>query len=218
MVRGNRRLDRALQRSRQLTAEASRELLLAREQSGLSQDDAGQAVGMSGSQYGRIERGELRSVSVEQLARAASAVGLRASLRFYPDDDPVRDAAHVRLLDRFRHRLPDGLTWRTEIPVHGTTDLRSWDAQIWYPDGRDAVEAETRVSDGQATWRRCAMKLRDDPTVDHLILLVADTAANRRAIRFVRDLLRSEAPLDTRAVLAALDAGRSPGANGIVFL
>jgi hypothetical protein len=173
---------------------------------------------MSGSQFGRIERGELRHVSVEQLSRAAAAVGLRPSLRFYPDGDPVRDAAHVRLLDRFRTRLPDSLTWRTEVPIYGQTDPRSWDGQIWYPNGRDAVEAETRVGDGQATWRRCAMKLRDDPTIDHLILLVADTAANRRAIGFVRELLRAELPLDTRAVLAALGAGKSPGANGIVFL
>jgi hypothetical protein len=62
------------------------------------------------------------------------------------------------------------------------------------------------------------MKLRDDPTVDHVVLLLADTPANRRAMALVRELLRSELPLDTRSVLRALEAGRSPGANGVAFL
>lgn len=154
MAGSNRRLDRALRLSRELTVEAAREILLGRDQSGLSQDAAAYAVGMSGSQYGRIERAELRHVTVEQLARAASAVGLRPSLRLYPDGDAVRDAGHVRLLERLRSRLPGRLQWRTEVPLHGQGDLRSWDAQIWYGRRRDAVEAETRIRDAQATWRR----------------------------------------------------------------
>lgn len=218
MAGSNRRLDRALRLSRDLTVEAAREIMLSRDQAGLSQDAAGSAVGMSGSQYGRIERAELRHVSVEQLSRAASAVGLRPSLRLYPDGDAVRDAGHIRLLERLRNRLAPALPWRTEVPLHGQRDLRSWDAQILYPGGRDAVEAETRIRDAQATWRRIAMKLRDDPTVDHVILLIADTPSNRRAIALVRELLRSELPLDTRSVLIALAAGRSPGANGVAFL
>ena len=103
-------------------------------------------------------------------------------------------------------------------PLHGQTDLRSWDAQVWYATGRDAVEAETRIRDAQAMWRRTAMKLRDDPSVDHVILLLADTPANRRAMALVRELLRPELPLDTRSVLTALAAGRRPAANGVVFL
>jgi hypothetical protein len=217
MAGSNRRLDRALRLSRELAVEAAREILLSRDQAGLSQDAGASAVG-SGSQYGRIERAELRHVTVEQLSRAASAVGLRPSLRLYPDGDAVRDAGHVRLLERLRGRLPGRLQWRTEVPLRGQGDLRSWDAQIWYGRGRDAVEAGTRIRDAQATWRRIAMKIRDDPTVDHVVLLLADTPANRRAMAHVRELLRSELPLDTRSVLGALEAGRSPGANGVAFL
>jgi transcriptional regulator with XRE-family HTH domain len=218
MAGSNRRLDRALRLSRELTVDAAREILLSRDQAGVSQDAAASAAGMSGSQYGRIERAELRHVTIEQLSRAASAVGLRPTLRFYPDGDAVRDAGHVRLLERLRSRLAGRLQWRTEVPLNGQGDLRSWDAQIWYSPGRDAVEAETRLRDAQAAWRRTAMKLRDDPTVDHVLLLLADTPANRRAVALVRELLRSELPLDTRSVLAALAAGRSPGANGLMFL
>lgn len=218
MAGSNRRLHRALRLSRELTADAAREILLSRDQAGLSQDAAASAAGMSGSQFGRIERAELRHVTLEQLSRAALAVGLRPSLRLYPDGDAVRDAAHVRLLERLRRRLPGGIPWRTEVPLHGQSDLRSWDAQIWFGTTREAVEAETRIRDVQAMWRRTALKLRDDPTVSHVVVLVADTPANRRAMALARELLRSELPLDTRSVLRALEAGRSPGANGVAFL
>jgi transcriptional regulator with XRE-family HTH domain len=218
MTGRDRRLDRATHRARELVELAARELLTAREQAGLSQDAAGRVVGMSGSQVGRIERAELRGVSLEQLCRAAAAVGLAPRLRFYPDGDPVRDIAHVRLLERLRVQLPASVRWRTEVPLPGVGDPRSWDAQLWFADTRDAVEAETRIRDAQAAARRAAMKLRDDPSVAHLILLVADTTGNRRSIEPVRALLRSELPLDSGAVLKALRSGRSPGSGGILFL
>lgn len=218
MAGRGRRLDRALERARDLNHEVSRDIRLARTTSGVSQDDAGASVGMSGSQFGRIERAELRAVTLEQLCRASAAVGLRLYARAYPDGDPVRDAAHVRLLERFRSRLPNAHAWRTEVPLHGRVDARTWDATLDSAGERDAVEAETRIVDGQATWRRVALKLRDDPTIGHVILLVADTPANRRAIDEIRELLRPDLPLDTRTVLLAVSHGRCPGASGIVFL
>jgi hypothetical protein len=127
-------------------------------------------------------------------------------------------APQTRLLHRFRGRLHDAITLHTEVPLHGQTDLRSWDGLMNLPGERDAVEAETRIRDGQAMWRRVSLKRRDDPTVSHLFLLVADTAGNRRAVAEIRELLRAELPLDTRAVLSALGQGRCPGAGGIVFL
>jgi transcriptional regulator with XRE-family HTH domain len=149
MAGSNRRLDRALRMSREMTAEAAREILLGRDQAGLSQDVAASAAGMSGSQYGRIERAELRHVTVEQLSRAASAVGLRPSLRLYPDGDAVRDAGHSRLLERLRSRLPGQLAWRTEVPLHGQRDLRSWDAQIWYPARRGSATRKQRGAESR---------------------------------------------------------------------
>ena len=62
------------------------------------------------------------------------------------------------------------------------------------------------------------LKRRDDPRIGHVILLVADTRNNRRALALIRESLRDELPLDTRAVLSALRKGRSPGASGIVIL
>jgi hypothetical protein len=82
---------------------------------------------------------------------------------------------------------------------------------------RVAVEAETRLYDIQAQLRRILAKAGAD-RVDRLILVVAATHANRRVIRDVRELMRDDFPLDTRSVLAALGAGRDPGANGIVMV
>jgi hypothetical protein len=175
-------------------------------------------VGISGSRFGRIERGELRGVSVEQWCRAAAAVGLRLHVRAYPDGDPLRDGPQARLLGRFRARVHSNVPIRIEFPLHGQTDLRAWDGVLDLPGERDAVEAETRIRDGQAMWRRVSLKKRDDSTISHLFLLVADTSANRRAIAEIRELLRPELPLETRSVLAALGSGRCPGAGGIAFL
>jgi len=79
------------------------------------------------------------------------------------------------------------------------------------------VEAEARLRDLQALDRRCALKLRDSG-FDRLILLVSDTANNRRMLEAYREDLRASFPLDTRAVLADLRRGRTPAAGGIVVL
>jgi hypothetical protein len=99
-------------------------------------------------------------------------------------------------------------------------DLRAWDADIrgTYPTPwRARVEAETKLSDGQAFERRLTLKHRDDPD-GHLILLISDTRANRAALRSLRDGLAELVPLGGREVLAALGTGRDPGGSGIVIL
>ena len=61
---------------------------------------------MSHAQFGRIERGALITLSIDQACRAGFAVGLRYAGRLYPDGDPVRDAGQLRLLERFVALLP----------------------------------------------------------------------------------------------------------------
>ena len=51
-----------------------------------------------------------------------------------------------------------------------------------------------------------------------LIVIVADTPANRRALALHREELRALLPLDTREVLGSLRRGRVPGASGLVML
>lgn len=217
MPAADRRRARATARARNLAIDLGREIGISRRVAGLTQATAGRVVGMSHSEWGRIERGVLREVSVDQLSRAGSAVGLKLWARFYPDGEPIRDAAHARLLERLRACVTPPLRWRSEVPLPDGSD-RAWDSVIVPPDEFVGVEAETRITDGQATWRRAQLKRAGDPRVTQMILLVADTRNNRQVLALIRESLRDELPLDTRAVLGALRAGRSPGANGIVIL
>jgi hypothetical protein len=138
-------------------------------------------------------------------------------MRTYPDGDPVRDAGQLALLERFRQRLPGEGLWQTEVPLPIPGDRRAWDALLVFRGRRAGCEAETRLTDIQALERRLALKFRDGD-VDVLILLVADTAANRRVMKMHREALRSLLPLDGWQVLRALRAGGLPDTNGLVLL
>lgn len=214
----DRRRDRAIAVSRTISSYVISEIRSARVAVGLSQDDLGRSVGLSGSQVGRFERGELDDIGIEQLCRLSASVGLVPSLRLYPAGDPVRDMAQVRLLERLRSRLEPGANWRTEVPLHGRSDARAWDAVLKSDTCVDAFEAETRLGDLQATERRIMLKLRDDPVIGHVFLVVAATRANRRALNLGRGGLRGNFPLDTREASASLSRGRCPGHNGVLVL
>jgi transcriptional regulator with XRE-family HTH domain len=218
MAARDRRLDRALATSRRLAIGAIAEIRDARVASGLSQQAVGLAVGLSASQVARFERGALHDLRLEQVCRLSTAVGLQPSLRFYPDGDPIRDVGQARLLERLRSRIAPQLVWRLEVPLHGQSDSRAWDAVVDGAGCLDAIEAETRLRDLQATERKVARKLRDDTTIQHVILLVADTRMNRRALAEEREALRTQFPLDTREALVNLGQGRCPGASAIVIL
>ncbi len=101
------------------------------------------------------------------------------------------------------------------MPIRG--DLRAWDGQCRFGGAVVAVEAVTRLLDVQALDRAIALKRRDGG-VGIVILLFADSVANRRRLAEYREVLRANFPLDTRAVLAAVREGRAPDASGIVVL
>jgi hypothetical protein len=193
------------------------EIRAARLAASVSQGVAGAAADMSRAQFGRIERAEIASLSIDQAGRAAAAVGLRLVLRTYPDGDPVRDAAQLALLERFRRRLPPGTRWQTEVPLPIPGDRRSWDGLAQHRGRRAGCEAETGLRDIQALERRIALKLRDGE-VDVVILIASDTLANRRTLDAYRETLRTLLPLDGREILAAFRAGQLPDRSGLVVL
>jgi transcriptional regulator with XRE-family HTH domain len=184
---------------------------------GLSQRSVASAAGMSRAQLGRIERAEIAGLSLDQASRASSAVGLRLVIRTYPDGDPVRDAAHRALLERFRRLLPAGTTWRTEVPLPIPGDRRAWDAVATQASRVIALEAETRLTDLQALERRLALKRRDGG-IDVVILVVADTRTNRRVLESAREELRTAFPLDRRAILGTMRTGQLPPGSGLLAL
>jgi transcriptional regulator with XRE-family HTH domain len=223
MATRERSIDRGRRLARADLLRIGGEVRDARRILGLSLDLVAATAGLSPSQAGRIERATLATASVDQLARLGSAVGLDVRVRAYPGPDPVRDAAHIALLERLRPRLHPELTFRTEVPLEIAGDQRAWDASIGRlldGAGRLAelpVEAETRLVDVQAQLRRIALKARDAGVRD-ILLLVADTHRNRQAIRYARSSLDETFPIPVRSILSALGSGRHPGGSGLVVL
>jgi hypothetical protein len=212
-----RRLDRGRDQAERISRQAGAEIRLSRRGAGVSIRSAAGSVGMSESMFGRIERARLPRITVAQLAIASAAVGLRFAGRVYPDGDPVRDEAHTRLLQRFRDELPGRTPWRFEVPLPIAGDRRAWDAQCVLDRVTVAIEAEMKLYDLQALDRRIGLKRRDGGLAT-VVLLVAETHANRRHLAEHREVLRPSFPLDSRAVLAAVRNGRAPAASGIVLL
>jgi len=192
------------------------ELRGARVQAGLSQREVGRLVGLSHSHISRIERGLVGSVRYDTLARIAAILGLDVPLRAYPNGDPVRDAAQLKLIGRLRANLPAGVRWHGEVPLGIPGDRRAWDGVIIGRGWSVPVEAETRIRDVQALLRRLALKQRDGGA-EHVLLLVADTRHNRSVRRLHAPDFATAFPADRRAVRAALAAGRSPGASSLVL-
>lgn len=205
---GRREAQRLLQR-------LGTELRDARLAAGVSQRRLAEASGVSQPVISRIERAE-RGPTLDAVALLAAALGQRLSVKLFPAGSPVRDAAQLRLIGRFRSRLTTAWGWATEVLVGTAGDQRAWDVFLSGP-GAIGIDAETRLHELQALQRRSEAKARDSG-VDRLILLVADTHHNRRVLREHREALSSTFPTDTRSIMAALQAGKLPAANGIVVL
>lgn len=199
--------------------EAADALRQARLRSGLSLEVVAAAVGVSASGILRRERAVPPGPRPVELAKHAAAVGLRARIRVYIGDSPLRDAPQVELLRAFRERLHPDLRVELERPVVGSPgiDRRAFDMVIRFATTRGGVEAYTRFHDCQAQIRECLLKQRD-AGIERLYVVVKGTEHNRRAVATARDLLTATLPLGTRQVLRALAEGRDPGQSGLVLL
>jgi hypothetical protein len=127
------------------------------------------------------------------------------------------DAPQLALLNRFRARIAAIWRWEQEVPVPIEGDLRAVDARITAGGSTIVIEAITRLADVQAQTRAAQLKRRDIGA-QRLILLLAATAANRRAVREAGPALAGAFPITTRATLDALAAGRDPGGDALLFL
>jgi transcriptional regulator with XRE-family HTH domain len=193
-----------------------RELRVARILAGMTQADVANRIEASAAQVCRIEGGKVRKVAFHQLVRFGAAVGLRVWMRAYPGGRRLMDEPQLALLGRFRSRC-EPWHFRTEVTMPIEGDLRAADAVMSNGTCMIVVEAITRIADFQAQSRAALAKKRD-LNATRLILLIADTRANRRTLRAAADVAAASFPLATREVLRALEAGEDPGADGIVLL
>lgn len=207
---------RGTRRGRELLRGIGEELRRARIAAGLGLRAVAAASGVSHTYVWRIERAQAPRVDVDVLARIATVVGYELSLRIHPVGAPVRDAAHLGLLQRLRTRITPPCRWRSEVPVPIAGDLRTADGVIENPRVRAIVEAETRLGDIQALERRINAKARDFG-IDRVVLLVLDSRHNRAVIRSTPELAE-RFPISTRAALAALSRGEDPGADCLIVL
>ena len=204
--------------ARRIAIAIGREVADTRRAAGVSQRSIAVRAGISRSQLGRLERGELRRPSLEVVCRVARAAGLAPAMKLYPSGARLRDSASQALLARFGAILGAPLRMRREVPVPIAGDLRAWDARITDGSRSASVEGESRIGDAQALERRIELKLRDDPEAGVVILLLNRTAHNRRILAEHREGLRAQFPLDGSAILRALRQGKVPSASGVLML
>jgi transcriptional regulator with XRE-family HTH domain len=212
-----RRLSRAEWQMRRDVEEAARELRMARLREGLTLRRVGQSAQMSFITIHRTERAERPWPRPEMLARHAAAVGLRARIKLYPGDDPIRDAGQVALIRRLRERIGQVGKWEFEVPIPQMMDQRAIDAVLTLPAGRVGFEAWVRLADAQAQLRAAHLKQRD-AELARMVVVVKATHANRRALAAAGAGAFEAFPGSTRRILAALSAGQIPDANGVVLI
>ncbi len=200
-----------------ILGDVGRELRLARVTSGMRQADVARVIGTSKSRICRVEHARIASLSIRAVAIHAAAVGLKPCIRLFPLGRRLLDRPQLELLARFRARLHEAWTWETEVPMPIPRDLRSTDCRITIDGCSIAVEAITRLADYQAQTRAATLKKRD-LGADRLILLVAATHANRRALAEASGASGDSFPLGSRVALRALAEGHNPGADAIVLL
>jgi transcriptional regulator with XRE-family HTH domain len=214
-----RPIDRGHRSARVDRARAGLEIRTARQAAGRSLEDVGRSSGLSPSQVGRIERGVLPSVSVEQLASVGAVVGLDIRVRAYPGLDPLLDAGQAALLARLRNRIHPALSFRTEVGLPIIGDQRAWDAMIGGLRGLEGqlpLDADTRLVDSQAQIRRIMLKLRDSG-FGSVLWVLADTRANRDAVATGALTILPDFPVSARGALRALAEGEHPGGSALVF-
>lgn len=197
------------------------ELREARITAGVGQSAVATALGMSQANYWRIEAGQVEAVTVERLAEMASVLGLELSMGLHPLGDPIRDKGQQALARRFESPLSPRwqVTSETLLPMPG--DLRSWDKLLRLRDETPryvvGVDLETRIHDMQALVRRTRLRERDGQ-VDAILLVLSDSATNRRLVDELRTMLGPSYATSSRSLLGALRSGTRLAGSGVILV
>ena len=212
-------VQRGHERGVALVEHVVREFHLARIDHAVSQQDVGDAIGVDRSWVSRRESGALDpgELTIVRASEMLAVVGLDLAGRVYPAAGPLRDGAHLGVLERLRGRVHPRLGWGTEVLFPGIGELRAWDAKITGRDWRTGVECEMHPADLQAAERRLHRRKRDGD-VDSVILLMPDTAYVRRLVREHADELLERFPVPGRVALQRLSAGSFPGGDSVIIV
>ena len=158
-------------------------------------------------------------MTLTRLAEIASVLGQEISLGLHPIGDPIRDKGQQALAHRF-DAIPSAAwqsTSETLLPMPG--DRRAWDKllRLVGTDYRVGVDLETRIRDIQELTRRTRLRERDGG-VDAILIVLSDSATNRRLVDELRSTLGREYETSPRSTLAALRSGRPLPGSGVVIV
>ena len=212
-----RRLDEAKRAGIAQLTTIGNELRAAREQAGLSQEVLAAGLEWRREKVSRVEHARLRTISLLDVVTHGAVLGLSVRTKVYPEGLPLRDLAQLSVSQRFLRRIAQEWRVRFEVPLAVAGDRRAVDLMLASSDLSIAVEVFTRLLDVQAQIRAAHLKWRDS-SAKRLVVVVAESHANRAALRAVLPLLAADFPVGSRPALAALANGRDLGGNAIVVV
>jgi transcriptional regulator with XRE-family HTH domain len=197
------------------------ELRDARVGAGLSREQMAQALDWSASALLRVEADRLEDVGVIRLCEMASVLGCELSIGLHPIGDPIRDKGQQAVGARLDAILAP--LWRVtnETLLPGGSELRSWDKLLRLKDVTPrhlvGVDIETRIRDIQELVRRTRLRERDGET-DAILIVLSDSAVNRRLVDQLRDALGPGYATSPRLILRALRAGERLPGSGVILV
>jgi transcriptional regulator with XRE-family HTH domain len=195
-----------------------RELIDRRKQAGVSQRALAAELGCSQSELWRLEHlVAIGRVSFVEVGELAAVLGLELGAGLHPDGDPIRDKGHQAVIGRFRKVLSPAFRVAAEVPLPNPGDQRSWDLLLRIDGQLAGVEAETRIRDIQALVRRIRQRERDGGT-DILLLVLSNSAVNRRLVAELRTALGPSFATSPRLTLAALRSGKALAGSGVILI
>lgn len=209
---------RGYRRGEQTVRHLINELALARRRAGLGQRELALKLGRSQSEISRLERlVEVDRIPFVLISEIASLLGLELGAGLHLAGDPIADKGHQALIKRFRAVL--GEAWRVvaEVPLPNPGDRRTWDLVLRLPAQIVGVEAETRIRDVQRLVRHVHQRQRDGGA-NVVVLLLADTRANRALLPELIEALGPAYATPPRQILRALRAGQPLPGSGVVLL
>ena len=214
MARGRRR-------GELLVGRAIGELRIGRAEASLSLTDLARSAGTSRSALSRLLSNELEDVGIIQLSEMASVLGYELSVGLHPVGDAVRDKGQLAVGKRFDAQLSKVWSVTDETLLPGAGEERAWDKLLRLVGSRPpylvGADIETRVHDVQALTRRTRGRERDG-MVDAILIVLADSAHNRRMVDELRRSLGADYATSPRAILAALRSGKRLVGSGVVLV
>lgn len=212
------RLNRARRRGRETVRRLITELAQTRRTVGISQTEVATKLGRTQADISRLERlVDIDRVPFVLVAELASLLGLELGAGLHRLGDAINDRGQQELIRRFRAVL--SAAWRVvaEVPLPNPGDPRAWDLVLRIPAQVVGVEAETRIRDIQRLVRHLHQRAADGGA-DVVLLVLADTRANRALLTELLDALGPDYATPPRQLLRALRAGQPLPGSGVVLV